>query len=729
MRAITVGFLAGSLVTSFLLMIHRKISTKRDTTKDDDDAEEEEYRKLQALAQSSAASSKKNTNAAAILFRKKDKLAASSSFLTSIVHELWEYLNVAGGDKIRAAVEPSFAESLPAPLNSLRFAKIDLGTNPIRMDNVEVKQITKDGMVQVVMDMVWNGNCDIQLQADSYIGGLAFGVKNIKLSGHFSLWFRPLTNALPVIAGIQYAFINPPYLDLKFTGLAAVADMAYIDKAVRNVIASSLLVVVLPNKGLYKMQTGCNFLDAYQPPLGVCAITAVQSRGFITEKKLIGKDDIPDVYLNITLGTSAVWRTTTIHDNLAPIWNESKDFVLHDQMQKITIHAWDEDKGPLDPDDDLGYASALVGEVLLQPSRQLELELLHSQTHKKTDAYCTIQCDVLRWTTDLSSINNGDSKQVLGLLVVIINRGFNIPLERKQAASFVKMIYNKKEYQSATILDYAGVDALNPLYETSFEIPIVAGMPTSGDDARIVLQLFNATFATKDNKAENSMLGSLNFDMNLLKLADENDDHTITETRLIGECGASIEYRVSLSGVDRTASTRSSKTLRHHPPGVSPARLLPSARKKDVANGVVRKLDYGDEDEQAPTIGTVSISVIQARGLTIKQELFNIDVPDAYCRIQFGASPEVWKTSVHSNSCTPKWNESKEYPLQDHSQVISLEMWDENERSFDPDIEVGSAKTTVGKILLAGGGMELELKRQGLLTGVFVTLRCKMVDE
>jgi len=58
-----------------------------------------------------------------------------------------------------------------------------------------------------------------------------------------------------------------------------------------------------------------------------------------------------------------------------------------------------------------------------------------------------------------------------------------------------------------------------------------------------------------------------------------------------------------------------------------------------------------------------------------------------------------------------------------------LEMWDENERSFDPDIEVGSAKTTVGKILLAGGGMELELKRQGLLTGVFVTLRCKMVDE
>jgi hypothetical protein len=44
------------------------------------------------------------------------------------------------------------------------------------------------------------------------------------------------------------------------------------------------------------------------------------------------------------------------------------------------------------------------------------------------------------------------------------------------------------------------------------------------------------------------------------------------------------------------------------------------------------------------------------------------------------------------------------------------------------DVPIGSAKTTVGKMLLAGGSMDLELNKDGRATGVYITLRCDMVD-
>jgi len=464
------------------------------------------------------------------------------------------------------------------------------------------------------------------------------------------------------------------------------------------------------------------------------------------------------VYLNVTLGTSKVWKTITIHDNLSPVFNEAHDFLLWDAGQKLFIHAWDEDKGPLDPDDDLGYATALVEEILIQPNRQLELELLNTSTQKSMDAFVTMQCDILRWTTDLSSLNNtsatasvdvtnkSDTKiiqpppqQILGLLVVIINQGFNLPVERKQAASFVKMMYDGQEYQTKQIVDYDGVDALNPLYESAFEIPIRKGMPLTtkeGDkkNAKIVLQLFNTTMAPADAKGQKGpqdvLLGSFDIDLNVLR-DNANVNHTITERKPIGSGGASINYRVSLSGVERTTSK--TKTNLRHQPGTSPAKTLPASPRK-------RNLDYGIVDNELQeelmdiSIGTVRLSVICGRGLTIQQELFNIDVPDAYCTIQFGSSTDIWKTSVQRNTCTPEWNESKEYPLQDHAQIVSLELWDENERSFDPDVFVGRAKTTVGNLLLAGGSLDLELQRPqqkggGLFpTGVYVTLRCNMVE-
>lgn len=79
-------------------------------------------------------------------------------FLTDILKNLWPYIRVAGASSIKETVEPMFKDMMPGPLKGLQFTKIDLGTVPIRMDNVVVHKVDqKNNMLQFDMDMVWDG--------------------------------------------------------------------------------------------------------------------------------------------------------------------------------------------------------------------------------------------------------------------------------------------------------------------------------------------------------------------------------------------------------------------------------------------------------------------------------------------------------------------------------------------------------------------------------------------
>jgi hypothetical protein len=725
-RAAAAGFLVGSAVTAILvsLVYEYKYRQKRD----DDNEDTPKERVLRDTTQSTAAKSN-NTRS-----RSRSILAIASlspspppspSFLSDIMKQLWDYINVVGADSMRASIEPYF-QDLPGLLKTLRFTKIDLGKVPMRVDNILVqdRNTTRNtgGMVQIDMDMIWDSDCDIQLHAD-YIG--SFGVRGMKFSGRMSMWLQPFTNELPIVSAIQYAFVNPPHLEFDFTGLAQVADFTVLDKAVRSSIAASMLSFVLPNKRLYKMQAQNQFLDTYLPPLGVARMTAIGGRGFAVEQQWLGlrEGDIPDVYLNVTLGTSEVWKTKTIHDCVSPEWNkdESRDFVFYDRAQMITVHAYDEDLAPLDPDDDLGLATVRVDELLLA-GRTMELELLDTKKHQPTGAFVTMNCEICAWTTDLTTLEEkGDKRKVLGLLVVIISRGFNIPVEREKAASFVKVTYADKEFISKQIMDCPSVDALNPSYDSAFELPITSDMPTKGDKAVVSIHLLNGV-------VKPTLLGSTTIDFSSLEAAN---DHTITERREIGNQGGSVEYRVSLCGVQSTeqGDAKFSDSSHSSHPGASPnkTRLPNNSLRHHEMNGNGKKLDFGDDE----AIGTVRITVVQGRGLKIREELFNIDVPDVYCKIGFGSSSKVWTTTVLHNTCVPAWNESREYSLADHGQFITLDVFDKNEREYDPDVEVGSAKITVGKVLLAGGSMEVELKRKhsSRATGVFITLRCDLIDH
>jgi hypothetical protein len=142
-------------------------------------------------------------------------------FLNDLVKLLWPNIRVAAGNLIKEIVEPMFAQMLPAPLDTLHFEKIDLGAIPIHLANIVVTQTDTGGGIKLDVDVEWDGECDIELNAKMIPKIVSFcppgilttqrltsgkqGVEHIKLRGRLEVLLCPLTNVIPLVGNI----LNP----------------------------------------------------------------------------------------------------------------------------------------------------------------------------------------------------------------------------------------------------------------------------------------------------------------------------------------------------------------------------------------------------------------------------------------------------------------------------------------------------------------------------------------
>ena len=76
--------------------------------------------------------------------------------LSGIMGQLWDHMSIAIAKSVKESVEPMFKEMLPGPLASLRFTQLDLGTVPIRMDNV-----SSEALMFLLLCQVSQPFCDL----------------------------------------------------------------------------------------------------------------------------------------------------------------------------------------------------------------------------------------------------------------------------------------------------------------------------------------------------------------------------------------------------------------------------------------------------------------------------------------------------------------------------------------------------------------------------------------
>jgi len=688
---VTVGLVIGTALGYYLSQPRKKRKKKRELfpKKTDSDLERESA----AFAAFAEGGGPPQKNIAAFDNR--------VGFLTGLVSQLWEYINPAASVKIRNMLKKYF-----------KVIKIDLGSAPLLLDHVTVHEIDRDdGFVQFDMDVLWDGECEMLFNL-AKVG--RFGIKALKLKGRMSMLLKPLTSEwMPCICAFSYAFINQPELDLTFTGLASVAEFSYIDRNVRKILNDALAsMVVLPNRLIYRMDENASLMEIYQPPHGIARLTLESGHGFNLELKSFGPDDIPDVYCNISFADSTV-RTPTVKNSLKPTWNHSMDFMVFDLDQSFALDAWDEDSNPLDPDDGLGITHVTVREMLLSKDRRMQLKLFDKESGSPTGAFLNVKCDLIPLLSVQSAKipKNLPEGELFGVMVILVRQAFDIPFKVEEAATMVKVKAGEEAFVTSVVKDAPGYDAINPLYDCVFHVPIAAEKP---DVTFVLIQAKDTVIGTH----------TVTFD-EVLKTPTIHK-----ESQEMGTKGAKLEFSVRLLTVEGTDTSTPIPSRSNSPPRGLRATFSAINRSANLSQS--HSTDTEPESPEAVEMRKIRVTAVKGKGFKVRRKFLQMhEVPDVYLKIRFG-DHSPWQTSIIPNNTAPSWDESKVYTFVSNSEVFHVEAWDHNSgRLAGPlgrDDLYGAASVSINKILLDGGTTDLEMESHGKKLGLYITLNVSLLD-
>lgn len=284
------------------------------------------------------------------------------------------------------------------------------------------------------------------------------------------------------------------------------------------------------------------------------------------------------------------------------------------------------------------------------------------------------------------------------MLTILITQAFDLPVKKEDVSANIKISCGSKTFTTVTVADYPGLDSLNPFFDGAFHIPLTADLVENGKAMDVTLSLMN----------KEHCLGTISVDHGTMVSAP---DKIVTKKQAIGEGGASLEYRIILRGVSASRQETSPDVVEN------PIKVATS-----TDNAAVPPL------QEEPRI---KVTMVKGTGFQVQKNrrrlLKKKDIPDVYCVTKFGSSPTAWRTTTIKDSVTPEWNESQVYPFLNHSQILHIEVYDEDSRGGDDHI--GTIRLTTGKILLAGGTQDVEIELDGKPTGCFITISCELINN
>lgn len=250
-------------------------------------------------------------------------------------------------------------------------------------------------------------------------------------------------------------------------------------------------MAVLPNRYLVKLDSNNDYFRTYLPHLGVLRVT-IEKANEITIPKEGGArgfldriiKDVPDCYCKVKVGAGDEWRTTTKKNEYHPEWNETHDFLVADDDQRLFVDVFDDDHGA---DDDIGLGSITVRDLLLAGGSQ-ELSLVHKGT--PTDAKIAISARFYHLVDDagvITSAEAGEEGQIVGVATVLIASALGLQGQRDELKPSVQVKWGAAEFCTAIKSYSPGTDIFNPTFDQAFQIPLTADLVANPESFRIVL--------------------------------------------------------------------------------------------------------------------------------------------------------------------------------------------------------------------------------------------------
>lgn len=392
---------------------------------------------------------------------------------------------------VKDIVEPMFKEMLPGPLATLHFTKVDIGATPIKFAKCVVETLgDEDGKadsLELELDVIWDSDMDISLDANLLP---SFGVRHVKFEGRLSVLLQPLMSRLPLVSAMSIALINPPELELDFTGAADVLDVTLIDSVIRNCIKDIVgNILCLPNRMLIKLDPLASIYETYQGPSHVLRLTIESGAGFKSTGCII--KDVPDCYVACRFGANPVVQTETKKNDETPEWNQSFDFLFSDNDQVISMDILDSDVGK---DDLLGSAKTSVGKLMDEgKTATLPIYATDKETTEKKDsgATITISAVALKLVPDATSLEQPaveGSSTCHGVLTVLVAGAKGLVGKREELKTQVALACGEQTGATPVVMDAPMVDTCNPSYDYVFRVLLTPEIVAAKDDVKLTLK-------------------------------------------------------------------------------------------------------------------------------------------------------------------------------------------------------------------------------------------------
>ncbi|XP_056375527.1 extended synaptotagmin-2 isoform X2 [Hyla sarda] len=276
-----------------------------------------------------------------------------AEWLNKTVKHMWPFICQFIDKLFRETIAPA-VRGANAHLSTFNFTKIDMGTQPLRVNGVKVYTENVDKR-QIILDLQISfvGNTEIDLEIKRYF--CRAGVKSIQLHGTVRVILEPLLGDIPIIGALSLFFLKKPLLDINWTGLTNLLDIPGLngvsDTIILDIISNHL---VLPNRITVPLVSDLQIAQLRFPiPKGVLRIHFIEAQDLMWKdtymKGLVkGKSD---PYGVIRIGNQ-VFQSKVIKENLNPKWNEVYEALIYEHPgQELEIELFDEDT---DKDDFLG---------------------------------------------------------------------------------------------------------------------------------------------------------------------------------------------------------------------------------------------------------------------------------------------------------------------------------------------------------------------------------------
>eukprot|EP00755_Sulcionema_specki_P000306 Sspe_Gene.3065::Locus_1013_Transcript_1_1_Confidence_1.000_Length_10154::g.3065::m.3065 len=274
----------------------------------------------------------------------KYTLPEGMEWLTSTLEVMWPSVRAYTKQLLDDTIQPAINRAVLPYGISVEITKLDLGDRTPAFGPITSRFVAgADGVdgeeergLEISLGVTYRSDIDIEISTTAG----SVGVQCITFTGTLFFWIRPFLDDVPFIGACEVAFVNPPNIELDWTGfMGGALQMMGLQKIVRNTIDSTLAnMCVVPNFMSFPLVTNHPAVDPAKlrcpKPEGVLRLT------------ILGAENLGDLsadpLVQVKVGAQ-MWNTDRATPRDCPRWlNSTHDFLVYSKEQWVFIDVCDD---------------------------------------------------------------------------------------------------------------------------------------------------------------------------------------------------------------------------------------------------------------------------------------------------------------------------------------------------------------------------------------------------